>query len=35
MMAPWIRNLDKLEEEGNGSRQEIMVREGDDYTLEF
>lgn len=35
MRAPWIRNLDKLEEEDNGSRQGIMVRDDDNYILGF
>lgn len=35
MRAPWIRNLDKLEEEDNGNRQGIMVRDDDNYILWF
>lgn len=35
MKAPWIRNLDELEEGGNGSKQQIMIRDDDNYVLEF
>lgn len=31
MGAPWIKNLDELEEEGDGSKLGTMVRDDDYY----